>query len=45
VRAAGRATMGVKLLDLDGDDKVAASMVIPPDDSKTAETEGGPLLQ
>jgi DNA gyrase subunit A len=44
VRAAGRATMGVKLLDLDGDDKVAAAMVIPPEDPKTP-TENGALLQ
>jgi DNA gyrase subunit A len=44
VRAAGRATMGVKLLDLDADDKVAAAMVIPPEDPKTP-TENGALLQ
>ncbi len=44
VRAAGRATMGVKLLDLDTDDKVAAAMVIPPEDPKL-NSEGGPLLQ
>ncbi len=44
VRAAGRATMGVKLLDLDTDDKVAAAMVIPPEDPKT-NGEGGTLLQ
>ena len=44
VRAAGRATMGVRLLDLDGEDKVAAAMVIPPDESKNA-TENGTLLQ
>jgi DNA gyrase subunit A len=44
VRAAGRATMGVKLLDLDTDDKVAAAMVIPPEDPKTP-TENGALLQ
>jgi DNA gyrase subunit A len=44
VRAAGRATMGVKLLDLDKDDKVAAAMVIPPEDPKTP-TEPGALLQ
>jgi DNA gyrase subunit A len=44
VRAAGRATMGVKLLDLDPDDKVAAAMVIPPEDPKTP-TENGALLQ
>ncbi len=29
IRAAGRATMGVKLLDLDTDDKVAAAVTIP----------------
>jgi DNA gyrase subunit A len=44
VRAAGRATMGVKLLDLDTDDKVAAAMVIPPEDPKPA-TENGALIQ
>ena len=44
VRAAGRATMGVKLLDLDTDDKVAAAMVIPPEDPK-APGENGTLLQ
>src|SRR5579875_1575799 len=43
VRAAGRATMGVKLLDLDTDDKVAAAMVIPPDEGAKANGEG--LLQ
>ncbi len=45
VRAAGRATMGVRLLDLDGDDKVAAAMVIPPEDPKANGGEGGTLLQ
>jgi DNA gyrase subunit A len=45
VRAAGRATMGVKLLDLDTDDKVAAAMVIPPEDPKTIPGEPGTLLQ
>ena len=45
VRAAGRATMGVKLLDLDTDDKVAASMVIPPEDPKANGGEPGTLLQ
>ncbi len=44
VRAAGRSTSGVKLLDLDQDDKVAAAMTIPPEDPKPP-TEGGPLLQ
>ena len=44
VRSAGRATMGVKLLDLDTDDKVAAAMVIPPEEPKT-QAEDGSLLQ
>src|SRR5580693_885168 len=44
VRAAGRATMGVKLLDLDSDDKVAAAMVIPPEDPKPQAADGT-LLQ
>jgi DNA gyrase subunit A len=44
VRAAGRATSGVKLLDLDPEDKVAAAMVIPPEDPKTP-TENGALIQ
>ena len=44
VRAAGRATMGVKLLDLESDDKVASATVIPPEDPKTP-TENGTLLQ
>jgi DNA gyrase subunit A len=44
VRAAGRATMGVKLLDLDTGDKVAAAMVIPPEDPKLP-TENGALIQ
>jgi DNA gyrase subunit A len=44
VRAAGRATMGVKLLDLDTGDKVAAAMVIPPEDPKLP-SENGALIQ
>ena len=44
VRAAGRSTQGVKLLDLDQDDKVAAAMTIPPEDPKPA-SEPGPLIQ
>ncbi len=44
VRSAGRSTSGVKLLDLDPDDKVAAAMTIPPEDPKTP-TEPGTLLQ
>ena len=44
VRAAGRATQGVKLLDLDTDDKVASATVIPPEDPK-AQAPDGTLLQ
>jgi len=44
VRAAGRSTQGVKLLDLDQDDKVAAAMTIPPEEPKPA-SEAGPLIQ
>jgi DNA gyrase subunit A len=44
VRAAGRSTSGVKLLDLDSDDKVAAAVVIPPEEAKS-EPETGTLLQ
>ena len=44
VRSAGRSTSGVKLLDLDTDDKVAAAVVIPPDETKT-QSEDGTLLQ
>jgi DNA gyrase subunit A len=35
VRAAGRSTSGVKLLDLDADDKVASATAIPPEDPKS----------
>jgi DNA gyrase subunit A len=34
IRAAGRSTMGVRLLNLDQDDKVAAAVIIPPDELK-----------
>jgi DNA gyrase subunit A len=34
IRAAGRSTMGVRLLNLDPDDKVAAAVIIPPDELK-----------
>jgi DNA gyrase subunit A len=44
VRAAGRATMGVKLLDLETDDKVASATIIPPEDPKLP-SENGALLQ
>ncbi len=44
VRAAGRSTQGVKLLYLEEEDKVAAAVVIPPEEAK-AEPENGTLLQ
>jgi DNA gyrase subunit A len=44
IRAAGRSTQGVKLLNLEEDDKVAAAMVIPPEEAKI-ENESGTLLQ
>jgi DNA gyrase subunit A len=44
IRAAGRSTMGVKLLNLDPEDKVAAAVVIPPEELK-AEGDLPPLLQ
>ncbi|MBW4028334.1 MAG: DNA gyrase subunit A [Acidobacteria bacterium] len=44
VRAAGRSTQGVKLLNLEEDDKVAAAVVIPPEEAKV-EPENGTLLQ
>jgi DNA gyrase subunit A len=34
IRAAGRATQGVRLLNLDSDDKVAAAVIIPPEELK-----------
>jgi len=43
IRAAGRSTQGVKLLNLEADDKVAAAVVIPPEDIK--EDDQGTLLQ
>ncbi|MGD0888157.1 MAG: DNA gyrase subunit A [Acidobacteriaceae bacterium] len=44
IRSAGRSTSGVKLLNLDTDDKVAAAVVIPPEDPKS-QPENGTLLQ
>ena len=44
VRSAGRSTQGVKLLDLEDQDKVAAAVVIPPEEAKT-QAEEGTLLQ
>jgi DNA gyrase subunit A len=37
IRAAGRSTQGVKLLNLESDDKVAAAVVIPPEELKDDE--------
>jgi DNA gyrase subunit A len=37
IRAAGRATQGVRLLNLEPDDKVAAAVIIPPEESKDDE--------
>ncbi|HWB33393.1 MAG TPA: DNA gyrase subunit A [Acidobacteriaceae bacterium] len=39
IRSAGRSTSGVKLLNLDADDKIAAAVVIPPEDPKTPSTD------
>jgi DNA gyrase subunit A len=44
IRSAGRSTSGVKLLNLDDADKVAAAVVIPPEDAKVL-LEDGTLLQ
>jgi DNA gyrase subunit A len=38
IRAAGRATQGVRLLNLDTEDKVAAAVIIPPEELKDDET-------
>ena len=44
VRAAGRSTSGVRLLNLESDDKVASATVIPPEDPKT-NGENGTFVQ
>jgi DNA gyrase subunit A len=44
VRSAGRSTSGVRLLNLDTDDKVASATVIPPEDPKVNGGDGT-LLQ
>jgi DNA gyrase subunit A len=44
VRAAGRSTSGVRLLNLESDDKVASATVIPPEDPKV-NGENGTLVQ
>ncbi|HEX4286101.1 MAG TPA: DNA gyrase subunit A [Terracidiphilus sp.] len=43
IRAAGRATQGVRLLNLEDDDKVAAAVIIPPDE--LAKDDEPTLLQ
>ena len=45
IRSAGRSTSGVKLLNLDADDKVAAAVVIPPEDPKTPSSDPGTTVQ
>ena len=45
IRAAGRATQGVRLLNLDNDDKVAAAVIIPPEELNGKDEDQGTLLQ
>jgi DNA gyrase subunit A len=47
IRSAGRATQGVRILHLEPDDKVAAAVIIPPDELAIngKEDEQGTLLQ
>jgi DNA gyrase subunit A len=47
IRAAGRATQGVRLLNLEEGDKVAAAVIIPPEElnGKDEEQQQGTLLQ
>ena len=46
IRAAGRATQGVRLLNLEPEDKVAAAVIIPPDElNGNNHDEQGTLLQ
>jgi DNA gyrase subunit A len=47
IRAAGRATQGVRLLNLDDDDKVAAAVIIPPEElnGNGKDDEQGTLIQ
>jgi DNA gyrase subunit A len=42
IREAGRSTQGVRLLNMEGGDKVAAAVVIPPEE---AANENGTLIQ
>jgi DNA gyrase subunit A len=46
IRAAGRATQGVRLLNLDAEDKVAAAVIIPPEEAaKDKDEDQGTLIQ
>jgi DNA gyrase subunit A len=45
VRSAGRATQGVRLLSLEPEDKVAAAVIIPPEEVNGKDEEQGTLLQ
>ncbi|MFP5238078.1 MAG: DNA gyrase subunit A [Acidobacteriota bacterium] len=45
IRAAGRATQGVRLLNLDAEDKVAAAVVIPAEEANGKDEEQGTLIQ
>ena len=45
IRAAGRATQGVRLLNLEPEDKVAAAVIIPPDELNGNNHDEPPLLQ
>ena len=45
VRSAGRNTQGVRLLNLEADDKVAAAVIIPPDEVNGKEDDQGTLIQ
>lgn len=45
IRAAGRATQGVRLLNLEEADKVAAAVIIPPEELNGKEDDQGTLLQ
>jgi len=45
IRAAGRATQGVRLLNLEPEDKVAAAVIIPPEELNGKDEEQGTLLQ
>jgi DNA gyrase subunit A len=45
IRAAGRATQGVRLLNLEADDKVAAAVIIPPEELNGNNHDEPTLLQ